>query len=106
MRFQVGSKGVRKSRQTSLGLVRILLCRLERPRRWIWVLLLVSLKMRQFISTVSPWLNGPHAEPKSTLTQHSSQEELREMITRADSNHDGKVSMDDFYALMVHRSFP
>eukprot|EP01057_Protomagalhaensia_wolfi_P003468 Protomagalhaensia_wolfi_Nauph_80__3467@NODE_3516_length_777_cov_338_327913_g2763_i0_p1_GENE_NODE_3516_length_777_cov_338_327913_g2763_i0NODE_3516_length_777_cov_338_327913_g2763_i0_p1_ORF_typecomplete_len162_score38_12EFhand_7/PF13499_6/3_2e14EFhand_7/PF13499_6/2_5e17EFhand_8/PF13833_6/1_1e07EFhand_8/PF13833_6/3_2e05EFhand_8/PF13833_6/2e07EFhand_8/PF13833_6/7_7e13EFhand_1/PF00036_32/4_4e11EFhand_1/PF00036_32/11EFhand_1/PF00036_32/0_0003EFhand_1/PF00036_32/7_7e08EFhand_6/PF13405_6/2_1e12EFhand_6/ len=33
-------------------------------------------------------------------------EELREMLERADSNGDGEISFDDFYAIMTKRSFP
>ena len=32
-------------------------------------------------------------------------EELQEMIERADSNGDGAVSMDDFYNIMTKKTF-
>lgn len=35
-----------------------------------------------------------------------SQEELKEMVLRADRSQSGKVNLDDFYSLMVNRSFP
>lgn len=40
------------------------------------------------------------------LGEPISQEELAEMINRADSDGDGRVSMDDFYNLMTRRTFP
>mmetsp|Transcript_66983 Transcript_66983/g.187026 ORF Transcript_66983/g.187026 Transcript_66983/m.187026 type:complete len:168 (-) Transcript_66983:35-538(-) len=33
-------------------------------------------------------------------------EDLEEMIARADSNGDGQVTVEDFYALMTRRTFP
>ncbi|EZG69889.1 centrin, caltractin [Gregarina niphandrodes] len=33
-------------------------------------------------------------------------EELKEMIERADSNGDGEISFEDFYAIMTKKSFP
>lgn len=33
-------------------------------------------------------------------------EELMEMIERADSNSDGAVSPDDFYNIMTKKAFP
>jgi len=46
------------------------------------------------------------ARVASELGEGLSGEELKEMVLRADSSHSGKVSLDDFYNLMVHRSFP
>ncbi|CAD7966769.1 unnamed protein product [Amoebophrya sp. A120] len=40
------------------------------------------------------------------LGEALTENELNEMVLRADSSHSGKVSLDDFYSLMVHRSFP
>jgi len=34
------------------------------------------------------------------------QEELQDMISRADSNGDGEVSPEDFYAIMTKKTFP
>jgi centrin-1 len=33
-------------------------------------------------------------------------EELREMLDRADSNGDGEISLDDFYNIMTKKQFP
>eukprot|EP00392_Amoebophrya_sp_AT5.2_P009923 g9954.t1 len=46
------------------------------------------------------------AKVATELGEALTAEELNEMILRADSSHQGKVSLDDFYSLMVHRSFP
>lgn len=35
-----------------------------------------------------------------------SDDELREMIEKADSNGDGEVSFEDFYTIMTKRAFP
>ena len=39
------------------------------------------------------------------LGETMSDEELNEMIQRADSNSDGQVSMDDFYNIMTKKTF-
>ena len=39
------------------------------------------------------------------LGETMSDEELNEMIARADSNSDGSVSMDDFYNIMTKKTF-
>ena len=39
------------------------------------------------------------------LGETMSDEELNEMIARADSNGDGAVSMDDFYNIMTKKTF-
>jgi len=39
------------------------------------------------------------------LGETMSDEELNEMIARADSNSDGAVSMDDFYNIMTKKTF-
>ncbi|CAD7955339.1 unnamed protein product [Amoebophrya sp. A25] len=46
------------------------------------------------------------ARVAAELGEALSPEELNEMVLRADSSHQGRVSLDDFYNLMVHRSFP
>ena len=46
------------------------------------------------------------ARVAAELGEALSEEELKEMVLRADSSHSGRVSLDDFYSLMVHRSFP
>ena len=39
------------------------------------------------------------------LGENMTDEELQEMIDRADSNGDGAVSMDDFYNIMTKKTF-
>eukprot|EP00392_Amoebophrya_sp_AT5.2_P019782 g20774.t1 len=46
------------------------------------------------------------AKVATELGEALTAEELNEMILGADSSHQGKVSLDDFYSLMVRRSFP
>ncbi|EZG70002.1 centrin, caltractin [Gregarina niphandrodes] len=40
------------------------------------------------------------------LGETMTDEELKEMIERADSNGDGEISFEDFYAIMTKKSFP
>jgi len=40
------------------------------------------------------------------LGETMSDEELKEMIERADSNGDGEISFEDFYQIMVKKTFP
>eukprot|EP01069_Polyplicarium_translucidae_P001504 Polyplicarium_translucidae@DN1690_c0_g1_i2.p3 len=40
------------------------------------------------------------------LGESMTDEELREMIERADGNGDGEISFDDFYAIMTKKAFP
>jgi len=40
------------------------------------------------------------------LGETMSEEELREMIERADSNGDGEISVEDFYTIMTKKTFP
>ena len=40
------------------------------------------------------------------LGETMTNEELREMIERADSNGDGEISLDDFYTIMTKKTFP
>lgn len=40
------------------------------------------------------------------LGESLSEEELREMVERADSNGDGEISFEDFYAIMTKKAFP
>jgi Ca2+-binding EF-hand superfamily protein len=40
------------------------------------------------------------------LGESMSDEELREMLERADSNGDGEISFDDFYSIMTKKVFP
>ena len=42
---------------------------------------------------------------KLKLGETMTDEELQEMIDRADSNGDGAVSMDDFYNIMTKKTF-
>jgi len=39
------------------------------------------------------------------LGENMTQDELAEMITRADTDDDGKVSFEDFYAIMTKKSY-
>ena len=39
------------------------------------------------------------------LGENMTDEELQEMVERADSNGDGAVSMDDFYNIMTKKTF-
>ena len=39
------------------------------------------------------------------LGETMTDEELQEMVDRADSNGDGAVSMDDFYNIMTKKTF-
>lgn len=40
------------------------------------------------------------------LGETMSEEELREMVERADSNGDGEISFEDFYQIMTKKTFP
>jgi len=40
------------------------------------------------------------------LGETMSEEELREMIERADSQGNGEITMDDFYTIMTKKTFP
>ncbi|KFG44662.1 EF hand protein, partial [Toxoplasma gondii FOU] len=40
------------------------------------------------------------------LGETMSEDELREMLERADSNGDGEISFEDFYAIMTKKTFP
>merc|ERR1719171_1753142 len=40
------------------------------------------------------------------LGETMSEEELREMIERADSNGNGEISLEDFYTIMTKKTFP
>ena len=40
------------------------------------------------------------------LGENISEEELQEMVERADSNADQQVTADDFYNIMTKKSFP
>ena len=40
------------------------------------------------------------------LGETMTDEELQEMVDRADSNGDGAVSADDFYNIMTKKTFP
>eukprot|EP00918_Siedleckia_nematoides_P021708 GHVU01046750.1.p1 GENE.GHVU01046750.1~~GHVU01046750.1.p1 ORF type:complete len:167 (+),score=31.77 GHVU01046750.1:105-605(+) len=40
------------------------------------------------------------------LGETMTDEELREMIERADSNGDGEISFEDFYTIMTKKTFP
>ncbi|CDJ56170.1 caltractin, putative [Eimeria maxima] len=40
------------------------------------------------------------------LGESLTEEELREMLERADSNGDGEISFEDFYAIMTKKAFP
>eukprot|EP00747_Dinoflagellata_sp_TGD_P213251 gnl/TRDRNA2_/TRDRNA2_86234_c0_seq2.p1 gnl/TRDRNA2_/TRDRNA2_86234_c0~~gnl/TRDRNA2_/TRDRNA2_86234_c0_seq2.p1 ORF type:complete len:171 (+),score=54.08 gnl/TRDRNA2_/TRDRNA2_86234_c0_seq2:105-617(+) len=40
------------------------------------------------------------------LGETMSEEELREMIERADSKGDGQISLEDFYTIMTKKTFP
>merc|ERR1719158_2798843 len=40
------------------------------------------------------------------LGETMSEEELREMIERADSNGDGSINAEDFYTIMTKKTFP
>eukprot|EP00916_Digyalum_oweni_P001395 GHVL01002738.1.p1 GENE.GHVL01002738.1~~GHVL01002738.1.p1 ORF type:complete len:164 (+),score=41.83 GHVL01002738.1:50-541(+) len=40
------------------------------------------------------------------LGESMTEEELMEMIERADSNGDGEISFDDFYTIMTKKTFP
>merc|ERR1739845_295818 len=40
------------------------------------------------------------------LGETMSDEELKEMIERADSNGDGAITFDDFYTIMTKKTFP
>ncbi len=40
------------------------------------------------------------------LGENISEEELQEMIERADSNGDQQVTADDFYNIMTKKTFP
>merc|ERR1719235_657847 len=40
------------------------------------------------------------------LGETMSEEDLREMIERADSNGDGEISLEDFYTIMTKKTFP
>merc|ERR1719171_1422855 len=40
------------------------------------------------------------------LGETMSEEELREMIERADSNGDGQITAEDFYNIMTKKTFP
>merc|ERR1719450_1882071 len=40
------------------------------------------------------------------LGETMSEEELREMIERADSNGDGAITAEDFYTIMTKKTFP
>merc|ERR1712014_179655 len=40
------------------------------------------------------------------LGETMSEEELREMIERADSNGDGCITAEDFYTIMTKKTFP
>eukprot|EP00921_Rhytidocystis_pertsovi_P020869 GHVQ01033236.1.p1 GENE.GHVQ01033236.1~~GHVQ01033236.1.p1 ORF type:complete len:169 (+),score=36.98 GHVQ01033236.1:470-976(+) len=40
------------------------------------------------------------------LGETMTEEELREMIERADSNGDGEISFEDFYTIMTKKQFP
>merc|ERR1712050_751156 len=40
------------------------------------------------------------------LGETMSEEELREMIERADSNGDGAITSEDFYTIMTKKTFP
>merc|ERR1711865_991476 len=40
------------------------------------------------------------------LGETMSEEELREMIERADSNGDGNITAEDFYTIMTKKTFP
>ena len=40
------------------------------------------------------------------LGETMTEEELREMIERADSNGDGEISFEDFYTIMTKKTFP
>eukprot|EP00917_Polyrhabdina_sp_WS-2016_P014000 GHVP01030590.1.p1 GENE.GHVP01030590.1~~GHVP01030590.1.p1 ORF type:complete len:145 (+),score=33.51 GHVP01030590.1:507-941(+) len=40
------------------------------------------------------------------LGETMSEEELREMLERADSNGDGEISFEDFYSIMTKKTFP
>jgi len=39
------------------------------------------------------------------LGENMTKDELAEMITRADTDDDGKVSFEDFYAIMTKKSY-
>jgi Ca2+-binding EF-hand superfamily protein len=40
------------------------------------------------------------------LGENISEEELQEMVERADSNGDQQVTADDFYNIMTKKTFP
>merc|ERR1719331_1959150 len=40
------------------------------------------------------------------LGETMSEDELREMIERADSNGDGQITLEDFYNIMTKKTFP
>jgi Ca2+-binding EF-hand superfamily protein len=40
------------------------------------------------------------------LGENISEEELQEMIERADSNNDQQVTADDFYNIITKKTFP
>ena len=46
-------------------------------------------------------MEGAHTSPLPHPTLRAADSELQEMIERADTNGDGKVSQEDFYEIMT-----